>query len=225
MEEFTLVFQHDFSMKFVTNHYSNSFSFDGSFVGEIKDFINKIPAIKSKRLFYVYPANFYITLEKYSVENHYIEYIKKFFNISTIPYNLCTYKGKMYIMYISYPQYEMTYRLLGKNAYDITEEERKIYLFHWLLGVRGKYMKVKSKTGYLYYSRANYGKINKKRSEITKTAITKLFYGFDNIVNTMINLYNDNGYDKLRDLLQNQNYWWFYDIDVKLHLYYTPSWH
>lgn len=214
-----LVFHPSCNDMFIKNYCESKFVWNGSDIGEISSFVNRIPALKSKKIFYLFPAQQYISLEPYTVLNHYIECIKPIFGIRQIPFNICTYKSRKYIMYVSYPEYETIYSLMKKKPHEITDEERKIYLFHWILGVRGKYMRVRTTSGYFYFSRASYGSVNLKRNDISKSAVRLLFGTLDVVRRNFNDYINEDNIYKLRCLLETHNYNWFYDINSRIYLF------
>lgn len=217
-----LIFHTSCNNMFIKTQCGFMIRWNGEFIGEIKDFANKIPALKGKRLFLLYPANQYISLEPYTFINHYVECIKVILGMNSLPFNTCTYKNKQYIVYDSYPEYDTIYCLSKKNSNDINDEERKIYLFHWLLGLRGKFMCRRTTDGYIYYSRSGYGNFNPKRNDISKAAIKKLFggiNGYDEIKRVLLLFLTRDRIYNLRCFLETHNYEWFYNINQRINLF------
>lgn len=222
MQEGMLIFHTSCNNMFIKNQCGFMIIWNGEFIGEIKDYANKIPALQRKKLFLIYPANQYISLEPYTFINHYVECIKVILGMNCLPFNTCTYKGKQYIMYESYPEYDTIYSFSQKNSALITDEERKIYLFHWILGLRGKYMYRRTSNGYYYYSRSSYGNFNPKRNEISKAAIKKIFggvNGFDEIRRVLMLFLTKERMYNLRCFLEKHNYEWFYAINQRVNLF------
>lgn len=214
-----LIFQPIINNTFIKNYCSGYLTWNGGYIDEIKNYVNKIPAKLNKKLFLISPANQFITLEPYTFINHYIECIKVIFGLNCIPYNICLYKGIQYIMYSSQPEFEFTYSLLTKNG-PISDCEKRNYLFHWILGVRGKFMCLKNGDQYIYYSRANYGNINSKRNNLSKNAIKRIFGNVDEIRRILHSFIDEEKIYNLRCLLEVKNYEWFYSINTRIYLYF-----
>jgi hypothetical protein len=141
-KDIALIFDPKYQLRFIQNFTHQHILFTGDFYGDITNFANKLPALKGKKLFYFYPTNQYVILQKYSTNIHIIEMIKRIYSIPMIPYNLCVYKKKYYIMYQYIPFVECEYSPNRKKNCNIQDMERIIYLLYWMLGIKGKVSKV-----------------------------------------------------------------------------------
>lgn len=204
------------NIRLVKNFCEKHIQWSGEYIGDITNLVNQIPALKGNKLFYMYPINQYVILKKYEIVDHLIELIKYIFEMNIIPYNFCKYKKKTYIMYLYEPfkEFEINYAKTKKT--EITDDHRKIYFLHWILGVKGKTLKIYSDEHFTFFSTSKYSKINYERNDMTKSAINKFFSNYQNLYQTSLFFKNQEKIDKIRNLMSADNYWWFQEIEKRI---------
>lgn len=208
---------------FVRNFNEHPFKWSGEYIGDITNLVNKIPAVKGRKLFYASPANQYVILEKYDTKTHIIEMIKRVLCMYSVPYNICTYKKKNYFMYLYVPFNEIEYSYGRKKKEDITEEERKIFFLHYILGVKGKTVRIyvsSENNGYngdfIVLSNGRYSNVDYDRNTISSNAINKFFGDYQTFYNTSLFFKDDLKIDMIRNLMSQENYWWFQEIEKRI---------
>jgi hypothetical protein len=213
MKEELLIFSPIHNEIFVKNYHSTKIAWnDGSHIGDIDKIVNPIPAKKGKKIFYLYPSNQYVILEKYNIITHYVEIIKSIYNLYSIPFNICTYKKKEYICYKYVPFCQFNQKL---NKKIITNDERIIHIFHWIIGMKGKISKIVTTSGDIYISKGSYIETN----VFSKLQMKRCFSDFKFFNDTLSIFKDEKKLYKVRNLLEDKNYSWFYDINKRLNEY------
>lgn len=205
--------------RFIKRQTDTVFQWTGEFVGEVDCVINQIPAMKGTKLFQLYPVNQYVILQQYDTRTHIIELIKRIYGMNIIPYNLCIYKKKKHIMYLYVPFNEIQYSLHKKKKDEVSESERIVFFFHWMLGVKGKAVQVYingTGSNSIVISCGKYSTIDYNKTQLSQGSISKFFgtyHGFQN----MASKFNDNNkLDQIRALMTDVNYWWFDAIQNRI---------
>lgn len=111
---------------------------DGSNLGRIDTFANEVPSVGNHKIFYC-TRGFFFMLEEYSAEAHYIEMLKSVFGINRRPHHICFYKDKPWFMFYCEPDYERELIITRVNPEHLSDSFRVIGVFHWILGVKGKF--------------------------------------------------------------------------------------
>ena len=106
-----MIFHPSENGRFVKKTSDQCFQWTGEFIGEVSSMLNEIPAIKGNKLYYLSPVNQYVILQRYDTKTHIIELIKRIYSLPMIPYNLCYFNNKKYIMYSYTPFNEIEYIL------------------------------------------------------------------------------------------------------------------
>uniref|UniRef100_A0A6C0BEE0 Uncharacterized protein n=1 Tax=viral metagenome TaxID=1070528 RepID=A0A6C0BEE0_9ZZZZ len=212
-----LIFDPNFSVLFVKNSSTKVFEWNGEFIGDITALINKIPAMKGRNLFYFYPMNQYFILQKYDPTTHIIEMIKRIYGFHMIPYNTCIYRKKSYFMYQYVPFNELEYSPYKKKSVDIIDDERKIYILHWLLGVKGKFSRIMiSNSEHIFISKGKYTSINYEKNDVSSASLKRFFVDYTHLYNIVSTFREDIKIDKMRSLFTLENYWWFQEIEKRM---------
>ena len=211
-----LIFDPTYSVLFVKNNTNRIFEWTGEFIGDITNFTNKIPAMKGKNLFFFHPSNQYVILEKYETSTHIIEMIKRIYEFNMIPYNICLYRKKYYFMYQYIPFTEYEYSPNKKKKVDINDQERKIYILHWLLGVKGKVSRITINDCYITISKGKYTKINYIKNDVSNASLQRYFIDYHHLYNIVSLFKDDLKLDKMRSLFSLENYWWFQEIEKRM---------
>ena len=217
-----MIFNQNENIRFVKNKNENEFSWSGEYIGDITNLVNQIPAIKGNKLFFLYPADQYIIIKKYEPIVHIIEIIKRIYDFKIIPYNICTYKKKKYIMYLYVPFHEIEYTLNKKKQNEITEDERRIYFLYWILGIKGKILKIfihdpsNQYNNQIIVSNGKYSSIDYEKNKMTKGCMNKMFKNYQELYNTSLFFKNNEKIDLIRSLMSNENYWWFQEIEKRI---------
>lgn len=230
MQDRIMIFHPSETNRFVRIFCDRPFQWTGENIGDVTNFLNPVPAIKGNKLFYLNPTNQYVILKKYETLTHIIELIKRIYEMYIIPYNICTYKNKLYIMYCYTPLNEMEYSINKKKKDEITETERKIFFFHWMLGVKGKTVKIYNydvtcgyNGTYIIVSNSKYSSIDYERNKLSDSA-AKRFFGDYHILYNIAMFFNDETkLSAVRELINDDNYWWFQEIErrIKQHVKIT----
>lgn len=214
-----MIFHPNENGRFINFNSGINFTWNGEHIGEISPFISKIPAVKGNNLFYVNGINQYVILKIYNPRTHIIEMIKRVYELPMIPYNICTYKGRTYIVYSYKPFNEIEYSLWRKKKEDITDAERIIFFFHWILGVKGKIVRayLNGTSGdSVVMSNGSYSEIDYNKNEISQAKIMKYFGDYKVFQNVGSFFYDDLKIDRIRDIVSQQNYWWFQEIESRI---------
>lgn len=230
MQDRIMIFHPSENGRFVRNFCEHPFQWTGENIGDVTSFLNPIPAIKGNKLFFMNPANQYVILQKYDTLTHIIELIKRIYGMYMIPYNICIYKNKPHIMYSYTPFNEVEYSINRKKKEDITDDERKIFFFHWMLGIKGKTIKVYNydpNSGYngtyIIMSNRKYSSIDYEKNKMSNAA-AKRFFGNYHILYNNASFFNDESkLSLIRELMNDTNYWWFQEIErrIKQHVKIT----
>lgn len=205
--------------RFIKNHCESQFQWTGEFIGEVSGILNEIPALKGNKLYYLSPANQYVMLQRYDVKTHTIELIKRIYGLPMIPYNLCLFKNKQYIMYSYTPFNEIEYSLWRKKKEEITDGERYLFFFHWMLGVKGKIVRAHVDMftgGSVIMSSGKYSAIDFVGTDMTQTKINKFFGDYRTFQNTGMFFNRLDKIDEIRNIISQQNYWWFQEIEKRI---------
>jgi hypothetical protein len=190
-------------------------------LGDIKKYVIKQKTDKRMRLYLF--KNQYIIMYQYKPLIHYVELIKNIVGINCINISFCNLVSKLQIAYESFPYYDYSYsntELLKKT--NINDEERNIYIFHWILGIRGKIMIRLTKDGYFYYSSPPYNCLNLEIKQFTKNVLNKLFSGlsqYDEIKRIISSLFNLDKLEKIYYLLVDKNFEWYTVIKKRINLF------
>lgn len=212
-----MIFKPHENMRFVVNFKDTPFTWSGENIGDVTEVLNVVPAVKGNKLFYMSPANQYVILRKYDGITHTIELLKRIFEMKLVPYNLCFYKKKSYIMYLYAPFNEIEYSFLRKKSLEITNDEKKIFFFHWLLGVKGKTLKVFTNDGgYVILSNGRYSDINYIKNNINDRNISKIFGDYQQLYNISEPFKDENKINSMYTLMYENNNWWFQEIKKRL---------
>lgn len=221
MQDRCLIFHPSENGRFITNFNQNAFQWTGEFIGDVTNNLNELPALRGTKLFFIFPACQYVILEKYDTKTHLIHLIKRIYEMNIIPYNLCIYKKKQYFMYQYAPFNEMNYTAFKKNKSEITDDERKIFFLHWILGVKGKTLAVTSYDSnlgnkILIISHGKYSGIDYERNKPSTAAMDK-FFGEYYILHSISAFFkNEEKIESIRLLMSNNNYWWFQEIEKRI---------
>lgn len=214
-----MIFHPSENGRFVKSQSSLPFIWNGEFIGEVSGMLNSIPAVKGNKLYYLSPANQYVILQRYDVKTHIIELVKRIYGLPMIPYNLCYFKNKQYIMYSYTPFNEIEYTLWQRKKEEINDSERLLFFFHWMLGIRGKivraYMDGHS-GGSVIMSNGKYSAIDYSGTDMTQAKINKYFGTYRNFQNTGMYFNRADKIDAIRSLMTCENYWWFQEIDKRI---------
>lgn len=214
-----MIFSPSENNRFIKRQSNTGFQWTGEFVGEVDSLINQIPAMKGTKLFQLYPVNQYVILQRYDTRTHIIELIKRIYGMNIIPYNLCKYKKKDYIMYLYVPFNEIHYSLYGKKKDEVSDNERIVFFFHWILGVKGKAVQVYingTGSNSIVISTGKYSTVDYASTQLTQGSINK-FFGTYHVFQNMATRFNDTTkLDQIRALMTNVNYWWFDAIQDRI---------
>lgn len=230
MQDRIMIFHPSENGRFVRNFCERPFQWTGENIGDVTSFLNQIPAIKGNKLFFMNPANQYVILQKYDTLTHLIELIKRIYGMYMIPYNICIYKNKLHMMYSYTPFNEIEYSINKKKKEDITEDERKIFFFHWMLGVKGKTIKVYNydinlgyNGTYIIMSNRKYSSIDYDKNKMSDSAAKKFFGNYHILYNTALFFNDETKLGIIRELMNTDNYWWFQEIErrIKQHVKIT----
>lgn len=190
-------------------------------LGDIKKHVIKQKTDKRMRLYLF--KNQYIIMYQYKPLIHYVELIKTIVGINCINMCFCNLVSKTQIAYECFPYYDYSYsntELINRG--NINDEERKLYIFHWILGIRGKIMKRLTTGGYFYYSSPPYNCLNLEIKQFNKSALNKLFYGlsqYDEIKKIILSLFNLDKLEKIYYLLVDKNFEWYTSIKKRINLF------
>lgn len=217
-----MIFDPNYSVCFVKNTVDSYFEWTGNFIGDLTKSLNKVPALKRKNLFYLYPTQQYVILEKYDTKTHIVELIKQIYKLNMIPYNLCIYKKRHYFMYRYIPFSQTEYSPNKKKIDQINDDERKIFVLHWILGIKGKYTRIDIPSdknnimGNITISKGKYTDINYEKNDFSSAAIHRYFYGLDHLKSIISEFKNEDDLEKIRCLFSQENYWWYQEIEKRL---------
>jgi len=188
----------------------NPLEWNGSYIGEIKKHINLVPrTIVDRIVYFTYIKNEfgrigdYGILEKYTDDFFYIEKIKELFGMARREYHLCTYKGKPYFIYYSYPDFENSLTINKIAPQYIIQEYRHQILLAWILGISTKLWR----RGNILYTR-KYGDINFLKNDLKKVTIKRFFPSKIELYDAM-NIFRDQEkLDQLNILLESKSQWY-----------------
>lgn len=221
-----MIFHPSENGRFIRNFCECPFNWTGENIGDVTGYLNSIPALKGNKLFFMHPANQYVILQKYDVLTHLVELMKRIFGMNLVPYNICVYKNKPHIMYLYIPFNEMEYSMVRKKKEDITDEERKIFFFHWMLGVKGKIIKVyvhNSKQGYdgsyIIASNRKYSSINYDANKLSDAAARKFYGNYQTMFNTAAFFNDSEKLGIIREYMNYENDWWYQEIERRIKQY------
>ena len=218
-----MIFHPSENSKFIINNGHLDVNWNGEFIGEVSNFLNKLPSVRGTKLFVMYPSNRYVVLQKYDTKTHIIELIKRIYEMPMIPYVLCKFKNKDYIMYQYIPFNEIQYTLWKKKKDEITDEERVIFFLHWMLGVRGKFISAYHKDRYITLSNGKYSNIDYEKTEMKPATINKFFGTYRNFQRVALFFNDDEKMDAIRSLMTTENYWWFQEIQRRVISHIVPK--
>ncbi len=216
-----LIFDPNYSVCFVKNTADRYFDWTGNYVGDLTDFLNKIPALKGKNLFYLHPTKQYVILEKYDTKTHIVEMVKQIYGMNMIPYNLCTYKKRHYFMYRYIPLTQTEYSPNKKKLDQITNDERMIFVLHWILGIKGKYVRIEDNNLKIVLSKGKYSDINYEKNDFSSASIHRYFYSLDHFKSVINEFRDEDDLEKIQCLFSQQNYWWYQEIEKRLERYFN----
>ena len=230
LQDRIMIFHPSENIRFIHNFQEYPFNWTGDNIGDVTDYLNPIPALKGNKLFYMYHANQYVILQKYDVLTHLVELMKRIFGMNLVPYNLCIYKNKSHIMYLYIPFNEIEYSMIKKKKEDITDEERRIFFFHWMLGIKGKIIKVYvnnslngSDGSYIIASNRKYTCINYEVNKLSDSAAKKFFGNYHTMFNTAAFFNDSEKLGTIREYMNYENDWWYQEIErrIKQHVSIT----
>lgn len=214
-----MIFHPSENGRFIKSQADGYFQWTGDFIGEVSGILNAIPAVKGNKLYYLSPANQYVTLQKYDTKTHIIELIKRIYGLPMIPYNLCHFKNKKYIMYSYTPFNEIEYTLWQRKKNEINDVERRIFFFHWMLGVKGKIVRayINGHSGdSVTMSNGKYSTIDYIATDMTQAKINKYFDNYRNFQNIGMFFNSIEKIDAIRGLMSQENYWWFQEMEKRI---------
>lgn len=210
-----LIFHPCENNRFVTNLQQVSFQWTGEYIGDVTECLNQLPAMKNTKLYFISPANQYVILEKYDPKTHIINMIKRIYGMKMIPYNLCIYKKKEYIMYQYMPFIELPYTAYRKKATEINEDERQVIFLHWILGVKGKMIRVVGDYN-ITISHSKYSNVDYTKNDISSYTMDKFFGNYHTWYNTALFFKDIDKINSIRNIMNETNYWWFQEIDRRI---------
>lgn len=226
VEDRVMIFHPNENLRFISNQSNIGFQWTGEFLGEIDHLVNQIPAMKGTKLFQLYPANQYVILTKYDTKTHIIELIKRIYGLYIIPYNLCIYKKKQYIMYLYIPFNEIQYSLHKKKKDEVSDDERIIFFFHWMLGVKGRAIQIYINGGgsnSIIISSGKYSSVNYQNTQLSQGAINKFFGTYHNFQDMAAKFNVVEKLDQIRALMNDSNFWWFEEFQNRIISNVVPS--
>lgn len=230
LQDRIMIFHPSENGRFIRNFYSTPFNWTGENIGDVTQYLNPIPAIKGNKLFLMTPVNQYVILQKYDVMTHLIEIMKRIFGLYGVPYNICIYKNKPQIMYMYTPFNEMEYSMVKKKKEDITDEERKIFFFHWMLGIKGKIIKIYPydpilgyNGNYIIASNRKYSSINYEANRLSDASASKFFGNYHVMYNTAVFFNSPEKLGLIRQYMNDQNDWWYQEIERRIKQYVSIS--
>lgn len=218
-----MIFNPSENGRFIRNFNDFPFNWTGENIGDVTECLNQIPALKGNKLFYMYQTKQYVILQKYDTLTHLVEIMKRIFGLKIVPYNICIYKKKPYIMYSYIPFNEVNYNMHKLKKEQITDEERKIFFFHWMLGIKGKVIKVYTTNkennydgSYIVISNRKYSSINYETNKLSNAAAKKFFGSYQNLYNTALFFNDEEKLGLIRLYMNYENDWWFQEIERRL---------
>lgn len=155
---------------YVTKTGSGDFAWDGTDIGSVDDIANHVSCTANVRLYYCV-SGFYFILEKYTELNHHIEILKDIFEIPRKPYHLCTHRSKPYLMFLSYPDFELP---IKRPVTKMDDFERVILVFHWIICVTGKFWRYDGPDGSVVFSRGPYT-LDYEKSDLKDSIARRIF--------------------------------------------------
>jgi len=216
MSDENLIFNPEYSSFFTKNCASLYLTLNGEYIGDITHQVNKIPSMKNTNLFYSGPSNQYVILQKYDIGTHIIECIKQIYNFNIVPYNICIYKNKKYILYDYIPFTQQEYSLNKKKYVEVTDQERRIFLLHWLLGIKGKISNYNMNGINIVFSKGKYSKVDYDKNAMSNASLYRFFLDHDHLYIMLQFFKDDEKLNKIRLLFSDENYWWYQQIENKL---------
>lgn len=205
---------------FVKRKNDVTIEWTGTDIGSVDHFANRVSSVSKSPIFYC-TSGFYFMLEKYDPVGHRIEILKGLFQIPARPFNICTYKKKKFIMFLCEPDFEHELLVPQMKPNQFTNDMRVIGLFHWIIGVKGKFWALSENTNEVVFSKGPY-KIDYYMTDLTKRAIskflpdikTKRFFG---------DFFNDpKKLESIFDFLTDNNHYdWYQNIIGRSSLLYN----
>ena len=187
--------------------FNQQLLWDGSHIGNIKDYITIIPkivkTIADKIVFLAYDNAMgdYAIVEKYTDELFQIEQIKGIFGVNRREFHLCTLRKRTYFLFRSYPDYENT--ILISSLKVPNDEQRQQIFLSWVLGVSGKLWHRNEFTFTRKHSVINYDKYDMKKATI------KRFFKTHQDITRIASLFQDEELcQKVNELLDCNHNWY-----------------
>jgi hypothetical protein len=204
--------------RFFNKFYHVSLLFNGSDINDVGFFSNNIPCkIKDKLFYYFDPikGSSYFMAKRYDETTHLIEQLKMIFGIISVPYDIGTVNGIKCFLYECYPEHEHEHNISNINPNILSDNERFLGIFHWLIGVKGKYWMRKYNECNMIYSIGPY-LVDDKKSELTKIGIKRFIPNIE--YKRRLNLFfnTDLKKEQLCDLLFKNHYNWYMSIINRL---------
>lgn len=206
--------------RFYTKKLLASIEYVGCDIGEITNFAECIPCKINDRLFYyVDPmkGGLYFLSRRYDPIDDLVEQLKYIFEIPILPYNICKINGRSHFIYECYPEYENEFLLTSVNPKKLTDNERLIGIFHWIIGAKGKYWIRNTTWGNYIYSKGPYV-VDFDKTNLTKIAIKRFLPNLEYKRSYGLFFNTEQKLDLLRDLLYKHHYTWYRYIFDRLYL-------
>ena len=202
---------------FVKKLWIFDIEWNGQYIGRIDHLANRVSSTCTSLVFYC-NRGFFFMLEKYDEFSHYIEILKCLFDLPLRPFNICKYRCRKYFMFLTFPDNENEFKISKYKPFEISDGQRLIGIFHWILGVKGKMWRYKDNQEYIFMSRGpyefDYDKYDFKKIELAKylpDLETKykfhLFFSQPDKLNMISEFLSDNG-------MRN----WFNEITKKIRI-------
>lgn len=188
------------------------YSWDGEEVGPIDHITNRVSTTIPIKLYYC-ASGYYFILEKYDKFHHCVEILKEIFDIPRKRYNICTYGKAKYFMFTCDPDYERPINI--SKVKRASDDFRVIALFHWIIGVSGKFWLYQNGDEKVIFSKGPYhfdfSKVDMSRNmasrvftdKETKDRLAKLFI-------------DEKKLDLLNEFISQDIRWWYLEIIRKL---------
>jgi hypothetical protein len=122
-------------------------------------------------------------------------------------------------MYSYTPFNEIEYTLWQRKKEEITDSERVIFFFHWMLGVKGKVVRAYMDGhggGSVTLSNGKYSAIDFNKNDMSQAKINKYFDNYRSFQNTGMLFNVTEKIDSIRLLMTHENYWWFQEIERRI---------
>lgn len=188
-----------------------NYDWNGTDVGSIDNISNKVSSTVPLKLYYCI-TGFYFTIEKYNTFYHCVEILKDIFEIPSNMYNLCTYKNKKYFISKCDADNQRPYRLVFSK--NISDTERIVSIFHWIIGVKGKYWLYEDEYKKITFSRFPY---HLTSSNDLYSSQQRIMLPNKEIKIKMANIFiSDKKLDLLKDFMSRDLRWWYLKIKKNL---------